>query len=232
MLRILQSQLAWLEASCRKRMGADRWADVYQSVLVGFLERLERGWFEQAPTVSREAQVRNLLNNLLRNKGDWRRQEAAKDELDEGRHAVDAESPEQVATRRDAWRRLQSLPDEVRKHTNATRAICVLTHYTPEAVTTKDLESAAAHTAGGARMPTRPVTEARELLDEALPRYDEGLPDADWKRVVAEILRGTGPMGSTAADELAKFVDSYSRTLRRGLKDLAETLSADPEDWS
>ena len=225
----LTAHLGWLSSRCRAQarafpeVEAD---DLLQQVLEGFLDRVESGWFDQEPHVSLQAQIRNLLGLLVRNKGDVRSIQRARRLRGSPPPAPDGEEgdvdcaptsdrdPEQRLRDR---RAMEVVLHELRSGVLPSRVLAVLAVRAPELLRFDDVARVVDSPSGW-----KPARSAEEIwaLWEAVHASPPDLDQAAWARLVAEILCCTGPLGTTPRDQLRTVTQSLNRAAARGAADL------------
>jgi hypothetical protein len=209
----LLNQLPWLEGRCRAVAASFRGTDpgdVIQNVVAEFLDRAAGGWFAAARTLLAFC-VRHELSRLVREAR--RRGDLGLPECQEGEESpfeslpAGLSDPERIARARGILAAIAAL--------TPPRRLALLAIEVPDGVELDDIECAAAFPDGGNRMVVRDPSEAWALLQAAREALDLRRKAAAWKRAVAEILMGTGPLGTIEPERLKKAVQVLEKALSR-----------------
>lgn len=228
---ILDNQ-TWLHRRCLSqaaRLAGVQGDDLFQDVVLRFLDRAAAGWFDGPVQVSVQARARTLFNNCLR--------QAATQRIRQGKRVGSLEGPdgqpqdpgEQPAPR--PWEPQQDLLLEQTLGqgpalTSPPRWLSLLSRDLPRAVRLGPIQRARAYRRGGSRMVLRPAAEAHQHLHNQ--RQDAALvgDPSRWKPVLGAIYFGEGPLDAVPPQVRKAGASKIERYANRALDDLHRHLTS------
>lgn len=184
--------------------------DLMHDALVVAMKYMARGWFDRAPHVSLDAQERALLRlSMKRAKHNWIRARAR-------RGALERPVPNESAG---GWERIVSEDLAIDPHfpvlavgdfivsvrglASALHRLALLAFHAPFDVKRTDIEDGAPES----RVPVRQPQEAWSLFQKHVPAWTT-LPQADWRLLVAEIVRSPKAMGEASPEERTRLLNA------------------------
>ena len=231
----LLDQSEWIIARARREARSLRGGveadDIAQEVLQETLLRIRDGWFDRAPELSLEAQLRDCLNwaflhvrtRTLRERerrGELRRFEG--DESSDPLEQVpdDAPGPDEASG-------LVALVGLIRGVRSARRRLVVMVLGLPHMVTKQHIDEAVSERTGGGAL-ARPASELWVAWQDLL-RDPRRASSAEWKLAIIELLYSDRPMGEAGPKWVQARVNALDRQLsnaRAELRSLRATAEA------
>lgn len=195
------------------------------------LELLHRGWMEERPRVNFTAHARHLLNICLMRVRD-RHLTMSVQTLVKGVEPSDLEYelPSSTESAEISVIRKQSSDELLAAIAtlSPSRRLAVLALHLPEQVSEEVVLAAAVFRRGGGGL-SRSGEETWRLFQAAFRERYPAATDAAWRRIVAEILRGTGPLGSTPRPRLDRAVNTLEVQVSNAVRQLLDLLSQGEE---
>lgn len=236
---LLRAELGWMEGRCiraaRSARGVDP-HDLLQGALAELLSKADR-WLAESSRVSPRAQLRALFGYCLRHQLD---REVSARFVEGGRLGVelgeDGEPREidfddlQGTSGEESFhvylrgQQRAKLIDAVPRVESPGRRLALLTVYLPELATRADFREAAE---GKAAFLLRSPAEAWELFEQVSPRSGLVSDGKEWKKVLARLLRWSGPPEEMPRARELSQVNALEQAAHRGLEDVKRLLRKD-----
>lgn len=214
---LLAAQLDWLAVRVRQHARvaglSDAQEDLLQETVKIALERLPR--FFVGPSRNESARMRCLLLQALKSARTNLYRERAKTPVlggDAPIERAETEDPESLLAG-EQYRRAHLA--EVRAELSPGVALVYLCIHFPEEVCAEDLRRAAAFRGGGAQGLARPVDEAWSLFDRLRTERLARTSEAEWKRLVVEVLFSAAPLGEASREDLERGIRNVDTRLAR-----------------
>jgi hypothetical protein len=234
----LEEHLLWLEGRCRhaaRRLPGVGGDELLGAVWLRCIARAERGWFDERPTVSLEAQVKSLMGWCLRHEvkaihrywdrhGELPARPGERESGGDPLERVEGDNADPL-DKLHGDERLAAVMEQVEQVTSPVRGLCFLSRDLPRVVVLRHVQRAKAYRRGGSKMPLRSVEEAYSLLDHERQRDELVLDLMRWKPVLGGIYYAEGPLEGVADDELDKLGKTVERQANRGLEDLQRAMA-------
>ena len=202
-----------------------------QEVLLEALEKINTGWFERAPHLSLQAQMRDLLVwGLLHVKTRILRERVRTGTIgiltSAGGELQDADPFELIPDRGaspDDWAHANELLAAVRQVGSPRRRLLLFMLQYPHLVGRRDIDAAAAETAGGGALARTPEQIWAMWLN-LLSTPDARRFAATWKLLVVELLYFDGPPGTASEADVRARANGAEQTLSRARRDVRARL--------
>ncbi|MBK9371995.1 MAG: hypothetical protein IPN01_37840 [Deltaproteobacteria bacterium] len=216
----------WLDRRCQRlsaRLPGLDADEVYQRVIVEFLEKLER-WLQQDATVAVVAQAKTLLSFCLKHVETQeireRRRRHEVDEAEDGEALARLAKPVKPVDETSA----AELLAQVRGSTSPPCALCLLSLRLPAVVARDDAAQAKAWRKGGSNAVPRELDDAWSIYVAARDRPSLVANDLLWKDHVGIAWYTEGAAESVGEAQRRAAAAKVERYANRGAEDLRRAL--------